>query len=796
MSGQSPDTTITEKRKSAYTLNGNTTTIGGFRGRLEKGPLTATLVTSPEDKKELFGDTPIGDSPMEDVLEDFWNNGGGACYLSRVLGAGYLASSLALKSTVDGATSGYAESGLSTATVALADGDNIIPKIDGSTKAAVVIHAKRAYVVGGAAAWTTPVDDGDTLVLDIQGVQQTIVFNNVDNSELAFLATINSQLTGARAFDDGTGKLKILCDVAGSSSSGEVVSGSAKVLTTLGLSVVAFSSGGFSNVADASKVTWAELGSLLATSVGLSANVTVSATKVRVTTATSGTLGSVQFASGSIVAKIGADTDVHYGLGSTPVLTLTVTASSPGAWANKYQVAATRVDTKVTKLALSYAAGTVLLAITVASVSRIRVGDTLSFNNGTVRGVVKQIDGNLVTFVASVTVPLMGLGWDTTTDVTSETFSLTTYDKDGALVPSGTFADLRMSSLAGELYVANRVNNTSRCPITVTVASSAALDPRPLTTAATYLAGGSDGAEPVAADYVGDKASKTGLWTFNKAADVNMISIPGCYLDVDIVKGMELYGEDRRDQDVEMIYDAPPSMDEAALKTWVTETANIATSHGSLFAPHGYKRDKVTGGLKLVPPCGVVQGVTARTHNNLNIGAAAAGKTEGKINGWLGLQYEFTQEEYDVVYKHGVNFILNTPGEGIAVWGCVTLDPVGEYRLRTKRTIFNAAKRKIRELSRDVAFKGNNPTTRGTVVRNLTAVFREWRQAEPPILSGAVDDEAFFIVCDETNNGPFVTNAGRFVCRIGLADSKPAEFQEYSLETDTRALDAALASTT
>jgi hypothetical protein len=31
-----------------------------------------------------------------------------------------------------------------------------------------------------------------------------------------------------------------------------------------------------------------------------------------------------------------------------------------------------------------------------------------------------------------------------------------------------------------------------------------------------------------------------------------------------------------------------------------------------------------------------------------------------------------------------------------------------------------------------------------------------------------VDDEAFFIVCDETNNGPFVTNAGRFVCRIGL----------------------------
>ena len=793
MSELSPSTNVREIRKGPVTMSASATAIGGFLGCLEKGPLTATLVTSPEDKKELFGDTPVGASLMEDVLEDFWANGGGSCYLKRILGSGYASAQRLLKASTAGSTNGASASAVGTTTVALVDGDTITPKIDTVAQGLVTIAAKRASITGAGATYAA-VTAGHTLDLEIQGVAQSITFAGTENDELSYLTTIGAQLVGASA-TLSVGELKIICDIAGSSSDGEVMlSSDADVLAALGLAAGAFTIAPGSNVADVSKVTWTELKVLLDASVGLTATVTVTSTKITVTTVTAGVLGSVQFApGGTITAKISADEAIHYGLGTAPVSTLQVDASSPGAWGNEYSVLATRVDTLATKLGTSYLAAAVTSTLLVASVSRIFVGDTLSITNGggTVRAVVTKVDGYTVTLSAALTVPAGG--WSTATSVINETFSLAVYDKDGKL--ERTFSNCRISSTAGTRFVENIVNNASRTPILATVLGSAASDKRPLTdTTPGFLAAGTDGNAPVAADYVGSLGAKTGLYAFNKATDVNLIAVPGSADDVVIVSGMETYGELRND--VIMVFDAPSGMDESAIKTWVTTTTNLATSYGAIFAPHGYKLDKVTGAKKLVPPCGVFQGIYARTHRTRNFGKAAAGIIDGKINGWLGLEYEFSEAEYDVLYPVKVNCILNFPGEGMAMWGNRTLDPTGEFGALTKRTIFNAAKRAIKAQSHNVSFEGNNPTTRQGVVRRLSSLFREWRQADPPILQGATDSEAFFIQCDENNNTALIIDQDKFVCRVGLADSKASEFQDYTLETDTRAIDAALASLT
>jgi phage tail sheath protein FI len=75
----------------------------------------------------------------------------------------------------------------------------------------------------------------------------------------------------------------------------------------------------------------------------------------------------------------------------------------------------------------------------------------------------------------------------------------------------------------------------------------------------------------------------------------------------------------------------------------------------------------------------------------------------------------------------------------------------------------------------------------------LTSLFHEWRTRTNPVLQGASDDEAFFIVCDSTNNTAQVIASNKIIIRIGLAFQHPSRFVEITLEQDTRAVEAALA---
>jgi phage tail sheath protein FI len=53
-----------------------------------------------------------------------------------------------------------------------------------------------------------------------------------------------------------------------------------------------------------------------------------------------------------------------------------------------------------------------------------------------------------------------------------------------------------------------------------------------------------------------------------------------------------------------------------------------------------------------------------------------------------------------------------------------------------------------------------------------------WRDGA---LFGATPDQAFFVVCDETNNPPEVRDAGQLIVDIGIAPVKPAEFVVFRI---------------
>jgi hypothetical protein len=90
-----------------------------------------------------------------------------------------------------------------------------------------------------------------------------------------------------------------------------------------------------------------------------------------------------------------------------------------------------------------------------------------------------------------------------------------------------------------------------------------------------------------------------------------------------------------------------------------------------------------------------------------------------------------------------------------------------------------------------VGFELNNAKTRNQVIRLISSRLRE--DFRKGLLNGEKESEAYFVVCDETNNGPEVQAARKIVVRVGVNVTHTAEFGDITLELDTRALDASLA---
>ena len=76
-------------------------------------------------------------------------------------------------------------------------------------------------------------------------------------------------------------------------------------------------------------------------------------------------------------------------------------------------------------------------------------------------------------------------------------------------------------------------------------------------------------------------------------------------------------------------------------------------------------------------------------------------------------------------------------------------------------------------------FEPNDIRLWGRVKRTINAfLLRVWRDGA---LFGATPDQAFFVVCDETNNPPEVRDAGQLIVDIGIAPVKPAEFVVFRI---------------
>jgi len=178
---------------------------------------------------------------------------------------------------------------------------------------------------------------------------------------------------------------------------------------------------------------------------------------------------------------------------------------------------------------------------------------------------------------------------------------------------------------------------------------------------------------------------------------------------------------------------------------------------------------------------GHIAGVYARTDATRSVGKAPAGVVDGRLAFSVGLE-RFTEfSEIDILLNSQVNALIDTPQTGRVVWGARTLEnPPDDFKFIHVRRLFNFLKASIFNSTHGFVFESVGATLRGriqlTTESFLLGLFNQG------IFAGTRPQDAFQVICDETNNPPETEQAGEVICDVYVAATPPAEFIVFRIQ--------------
>jgi phage tail sheath protein FI len=173
----------------------------------------------------------------------------------------------------------------------------------------------------------------------------------------------------------------------------------------------------------------------------------------------------------------------------------------------------------------------------------------------------------------------------------------------------------------------------------------------------------------------------------------------------------------------------------------------------------------------MVPPCGHIAGVYAKTDTERGVWKAPANEV---LVGVTGLSQEFNEADSEALNVTGVDVIRKFAAQGIRVWGARTTSPHSEWKYVNVRRLFIYVEQSLYRGLQWVVFEPNDAASWIAVRTSIENFLRGlWRAGG---LQGTKPDEAFFVKCDRDTMTQDDIDNGRLICVIGIAPVKPAEF--------------------
>ena len=337
-----------------------------------------------------------------------------------------------------------------------------------------------------------------------------------------------------------------------------------------------------------------------------------------------------------------------------------------------------------------------------------------------------------------------------------------------------TFGDFTQSTFLSHAVYGFFNNGGSRCYV-VNVGAPANLDLSPADTKAAAEKAASvkaDGSPTTGtkvdndARYIGKDngpGARTGLKCFEEIDEISLVAAPGI-ISAAVQDALLTHCENRKDRFA--ILDSPEVVQGGVDKL----PRPRDSKYGGYYFPWIQVYDPERGNV-YIPPSGHVAGVYARTDNERGVHKAPANEI---VRGALGLRYQVSRGEQDILNPRGINCIRLMQGNGIRIWGARTLSSDPSWRYINVRRLFIMVETSIERATQWVVFEPNDFRLWKRVVRTIASFLTlVWRQGA---LMGETPEKAFFVKCDEETNPPEVIDVGQLIVEVGLAPVKPAEF--------------------
>lgn len=201
------------------------------------------------------------------------------------------------------------------------------------------------------------------------------------------------------------------------------------------------------------------------------------------------------------------------------------------------------------------------------------------------------------------------------------------------------------------------------------------------------------------------------------------------------------------------------------------------SSYGAVYYPMLKMVDPTKtgpGAIRDTYPGGAIAGIYIRTDFTRSVAKSPAGYA-AEVRNALGVTGSFTAAESSTLYdSFGVNILKAVPGAGIVVNGARTLDRTTPGKYITIRRSLNYLKQNLKDSTAFAIFEPNDDRLWTRLNMTASSILSEfWRSGG---LKGANASEAFYVICDDTNNTSLTVNSGEVRMEVGVALQYPAEF--------------------
>lgn len=322
---------------------------------------------------------------------------------------------------------------------------------------------------------------------------------------------------------------------------------------------------------------------------------------------------------------------------------------------------------------------------------------------------------------------------------------------------------------ANNRYLESVINTYSKyIRVTVATGAKAANSAWAFNTSTTFsFSVGSNGTAVASSDYV------TALSKLDVIEGNLLLNAPG-QTAATVVNGLIAKAESRSNSFV--IIDPSTETDPTQISSAVVGLYTVS-SYAAVYYPMLKMVDPAKTGPAAVRntyPGGAVAGAYIRAEIDRTVAKAPAGYSMD-IRNSFGLVTNFTSTQTGTLYDtYGVNLFKAIPGGGIIVNGTRTLDKTTPGKYIPIRRSLNYVKQGLKDVTAFAIFEPNDDRLWTAVNLRIGAFLAQfWRDGG---LKGRNAAEAFYVVCNETNNTAESIAQGEVRIEVGVALQYPAEF--------------------